>query len=193
MMKFAYKNLGNFSCLFHLNTFPPMYIRSHLLISILALTATVSAIPVVKRGTGAALQVNSDTEFCFYVPSVYGGNIGQYEDDSIPACTDTALTPGSIPFPAGFIQSAHYVSSGSYSQVTGRIDPSMYGLDPSDGGGQMDNLDLPDGTCNGYKHFVNLIEPDAALFCIRCCQDSSDCNLGRSQDGCESIVPGDYS
>jgi hypothetical protein len=57
----------------------------------------------------------------------------------------------------------------------------------------MDNLDLPDGTCNGFKHFVNLIEPDVQLFCIRCCQDSSDCNLGKSQYGCEVIVPGDYS
>ncbi|KAH8549251.1 hypothetical protein BGW37DRAFT_535137 [Umbelopsis sp. PMI_123] len=163
------------------------------LFSVLAIASVVSAIPVAKRGTGAAIQVNSETEFCFYVPSKYGGNIGVYEDDSIPACTDTTLAPGSIEFPAGFIQSAHFQSTGSYSQVTGRIDRTKYGLSASDGGGQMDNLDLPDGTCNGYKHFVNLIEPDAQLYCIRCCQDSSDCNLGRSQYGCEDIVPGDYS
>jgi hypothetical protein len=162
-------------------------------ISVLALASLAAAIPVAKRGTGAAIQVKSATEFCFYVPSVYGGEIGVYEDNSTPACTDTSLAPGSIVFPAGFIKSAHYKSSGSYSQVTGRIDRSKYGLKASDGGGQMDNLDLPSGTCNGYKHFVNLIEPDAQLYCIRCCQNSKDCNLGKSQYGCESVVPGDYS
>jgi hypothetical protein len=98
---------------------------SHILVSVLALIAAVSALPLAKRGTGASIQVLSESEFCFYVPSVYGGNIGVYEDNSTPACTNTSLAPGSLLFAPGFIQSAHYASSGSYSQVTGRIDRSL--------------------------------------------------------------------
>lgn len=55
------------------------------------------------------------------------------------------------------------------------------------------NMDIKDVTCNGYKYFVNLIEPDANVFCIRCCESQSDCNLGISTYGCERVVPGDYS
>jgi hypothetical protein len=172
-------------------SFPQMY--SRLLLSIFALAVAVSGLPVAKRGSGAAIKVQSDSKFCFYLPPHRGGNIADSENNAVPACTDTSLASGSIQFPSGFIQSAHYVSTSGYVQVTGRIDRSKYGLKASDGGGQMDNLDLPKGTCNGYKHFVNLVEPDANVYCIRCCKDSDDCNLGKSQDGCESVVPGNYS
>ncbi|KAG2172677.1 hypothetical protein INT43_000024 [Umbelopsis isabellina] len=166
---------------------------SKLLLSVLALAVAVSSLPIAKRGSGVAIEVKSSSQFCFYLPPHKGGDIAASEDNAIPACTDTSLASGAIQFPTGFIKSAHYVSTSGYVQVTGRIDRTQYGLKASDGGGQMDNLDLPKGTCNGYKHFVNLVEPDADVYCIRCCKDSSDCNLGKSQYGCERVVPGDYS
>lgn len=53
--------------------------------------------------------------------------------------------------------------------------------------------DIDDVTCNGYKYWVNMLEPDVNQYCIRCCKSQSDCNLGLSTYGCERIIPGDYS
>jgi hypothetical protein len=125
------------------------------------------------------------------MPPHPGDDVGGTENDGKPFCTSADL--GGEQFPSGFIQSSHYLDTGSYVQVTGTINAAAYQLSRSDGGGQYDNKDIDGVTCNGYKYFVNLIEPDAQVFCIRCCSDSSDCHLGESEAGCESIVPGDYN
>ncbi|KAI9244098.1 hypothetical protein BY458DRAFT_447952, partial [Sporodiniella umbellata] len=100
---------------------------------------------------------------------------------------------GGYLFPESYILSAHYVSTDSYSQVTGTMNPAAYNMSTTDFGGQYDNRDLPQHTCNGLKYFVNLVEPNGGTFCIRCCNSSEDCNIGISQDGCVKVVPGDYS
>jgi hypothetical protein len=150
------------------------------------------ALPVAnKRAPKYQIQVNSDTAFCSFMPPHNGDDIGGTENDGIPFCTSSSL--GGQTFPSGFIQSAHYTSTSNYQQVTGRIDRTKYSLNASDGGGQYDNKDIGSTTCNGYNYFVNLIEPDANIFCIRCCKNQADCKLGISTQGCVAIVPGDYN
>ncbi|CAO3701035.1 hypothetical protein G6F70_000868 [Rhizopus microsporus] len=162
----------------------------YILFTLLALAViSLQALPLNKRGY--SIQLRSGTEFCSFVPPHAGDDVGGTENDGIPMCTSSSL--GGQQFPAGFIQSAHYLSTSNYVQVTGRIDRTKYNLKSSDGGGQYDNKDISGVTCNGYKYFVNLIEPDANQFCIRCCKNQSDCRLGISTAGCETIVPGNYS
>ncbi|KAG0760393.1 hypothetical protein G6F57_008585 [Rhizopus arrhizus] len=157
--------------------------------ALLALVASIHALPLNKRGY--SIQIQSSSEFCSFMPPHSGDDVGGTEDDGIPMCTSSGL--GGQTFPTGFIKSSHYVKTSSYVQVTGKIDRSKYGLSSSDGGGQYDNKDIDGVTCNGYKYFVNLIEPDANQFCIRCCKNQADCKLNISTKGCESIVPGNYS
>lgn len=170
----------------------------------LALFATVStALPTHKNcaiakpsapsnsTSGYDIQLKSDTAFCSFMPPHPGDNVADTENDGIPFCTNATL--GGQVFPRGFIKTAHFLNTSDYAQVTGTIDRTAYELNPNDGGGQYDNMDIKNVTCNGYKYFVNLIEPDANVFCIRCCEKQSDCNLGISTYGCEKIVPGDYS
>lgn len=158
----------------------------------LAIT-TCHAAPALfsKKRSPVSIQLESDTAFCSFMPPHPGDDVGGTENDGIPFCTNSSL--GGQVFPSGFIKSAHYASTSAYVQVTGTIDRSAYSLKSSDGGGQYDNRDIDGVTCNGYNYFVNLIEPDANVFCIRCCKSQSDCHLGISTHGCEAIVPGDYS
>ncbi|KAI8063209.1 hypothetical protein BC940DRAFT_307822 [Gongronella butleri] len=151
----------------------------------LALVSTVFALPLVRRGY--SIQLVSDSEFCAFMPPSAGDNVGATENDGIPMCTNSSL--GGTEFPQGFILSATYRSTDTYAQVRATIDPAAYGLSRSDGGGQYDHKDISGVTCNGYKYFVNILEPDSGDFCIRCCQDSSDCNVGRSEYGCDAVVP----
>jgi hypothetical protein len=161
------------------------------LIAIVGLfAAACNAMPTSKRA-GYDITLTSDTEFCSFVPPQAGDNVGTTENQAIPKCTDSSL--GNEQFPTGFIKSSHYASTSTYAQVTGTIDRTAYNLNASDGGGQYDNRDISGVTCNGYKYFVNLVEPDTDTFCIRCCESQSDCNLGESTKGCVKIVPGDYS
>ncbi|KAG1146334.1 hypothetical protein G6F37_011393 [Rhizopus arrhizus] len=157
--------------------------------TLLALVVSMHAFPLNKRGY--SIQLQSSSQFCSFMPPHRGDDVGGTEDDGIPMCTSSGL--GGRKFPSGFIKSAHFAKTSNYVQVTGTIDRSKYGLSSSDGGGQYDNKDIDGVTCNGYKYFVNLIEPDANTFCIRCCKSQSDCNIHISTRGCESIVPGNYN
>ncbi|KAG0931726.1 hypothetical protein G6F57_014897 [Rhizopus arrhizus] len=156
--------------------------------TLFALIATLRALPLKKRAY--SIQLESDSDFCSFMPPHAGDDVGGTENDGVPMCTNASL--GGEEFPTGFIQSSHYLSTSSYVQVTGTIDASKYSLSSSDGGGQYDNKDIDGVTCNGYKYFVNLIEPDSSTFCIRCCESQSDCRLGISTKGCQEIVPGNY-
>ncbi|KAI8645803.1 hypothetical protein BD408DRAFT_381462 [Parasitella parasitica] len=149
------------------------------------------AMPFDKRGTGVDIGVNSSSDFCSYLPPHPGQSVSATENDADPFCTVAKKYAGY--FPAGFIQSTHFLRTDRYVQVTGRINHTAYDILTNDGGGQYDNKNLPNGTCNGLKHWVNLIEPDSETFCIRCCHYKADCNIGISTHGCQRIIPGDYS
>ncbi|KAI9280506.1 hypothetical protein BY458DRAFT_470149 [Sporodiniella umbellata] len=153
------------------------------------ITTTSNAFPLKKRGY--SIRVDSGSEFCSFMPPKAGDDVGATENDGIPMCTNSSL--GGQQFPDGFIKSSHYLTTSSYAQVTGAIDRTKYELNQKDGGGQYDNRDISGVTCNGYKYFVNLIEPDSNTFCIRCCKNQSDCRLGISTAGCAAIVPGQYN
>ncbi|KAI7876473.1 uncharacterized protein EV154DRAFT_65744 [Mucor mucedo] len=155
------------------------------------LLVVVQAFPLNKRGTGASISVNSSQDFCSYLPPGPGKSVSATERDATPFCTNS--TTYADAFPPGFIKSAHFLRTPTYVQVTGRINHTVYDILVEDGGGQYDVKNLPQGTCNGLKHWVNLIEPDSEQFCIRCCQIKTDCNIGLSTYGCRRIVPGDYS
>jgi hypothetical protein len=165
-----------------------MFSKSALFVLVAFFVLLAQAIPIVKRAY--SIQIKSGTDFCTFLPPHAGDDVGATEDQGKPFCTSSAL--GGQTFPSGFIKSAHYVSTSKYVQVTGKIDRTKYQLSASDGGGQYDNKDVS-ATCNGYKYFVNMLEPDSNRYCIRCCSSQSDCNLGKSTYGCPSIVPGNYN
>ncbi|KAI8137552.1 hypothetical protein BJV82DRAFT_634808 [Fennellomyces sp. T-0311] len=163
-----------------------------LLLAIAFFVALTQALPLERRVGNINILVKSASQFCSYLPPNPGQPIAEAEGSAVPFCTQVQAS-GTRQFPSGFIVSAHYKSTSTYTQVTGRIDRSKYKLSASDGGGQYDNKNEIGGKCNGWGHWVNLVEPDSNIFCIRCCENSSDCNLGRSEYGCQSVVPGDYS
>ncbi|QRW25280.1 hypothetical protein RhiXN_07229 [Rhizoctonia solani] len=86
-----------------------------------------------------------------------------------------------------------------YVQLTGRINKGFSQLNDNDGGGQYDSSGgaggkgNPQGSvCTGYKHYVQLVEPNDGRACIRCCQDYNDCPLDKDTAGCPAVIPGTY-
>ncbi|KAI9251549.1 hypothetical protein BY458DRAFT_523774 [Sporodiniella umbellata] len=143
-----------------------------------------------SRYNSSNIRLSSDKSFCSFLPGTPGADIATTERQGKPFCTDSSL--GGYTFPEGFIKSAHYVKTENYTQVTGTMNPSVYNMSTKDNGGQYDDRDQNQHTCNGLKYFVNLIEPNGGTFCIRCCVSRADCNIGISQKGCRKIIPGDY-
>ncbi|KAF9566182.1 hypothetical protein EC968_003835 [Mortierella alpina] len=150
--------------------------------------------PQGKAGQ-TAVVLNKD-DFCIFLPPMMGGDIAANEDKAVAFCTKPNLPNAKAQtLPSGFIQSAHFVSNAGkgYVQVTGRMDRSKYGLKANDGGGQYDVKAPVGAVCAGYKSFVQLTEPDAEIYCIRCCKNKGDCPVNKSTHGCKSVLGGDYS
>ncbi|ORY95496.1 hypothetical protein BCR43DRAFT_564378 [Syncephalastrum racemosum] len=142
------------------------------------------------------VKLNSGSSFCFFLPPKPNVYVASTETQGVPYCTKSSVVPGNKVFPSNFISVAHYNKTSKYVQVTGYINPSKAGLMSKDEGGQYDNHgngNPPGAQCEGYKYFVNLVEPADKRFCIRCCHSKVDCNTGRSEYGCLRVVPGDYS
>ncbi|CAG8760795.1 16490_t:CDS:1, partial [Dentiscutata heterogama] len=163
-----------------------------ILIFILVIIASIHAIPLsfnklnIRDADEKTITIESEEEFCGFLPRNEHQGIGASEDDAVAFCTkDTSNAPGARLFPDGFIQSAHFASEDDYVQITGRIDNSIY-VNPNDGGGQYDKNAPSGAVCHGFKHFVNLVEPDSGLYCIRCCKNKKNCPLGKSTEGCEA-------
>jgi hypothetical protein len=157
---------------------------------VLALSATGFSEPTSKTVT-----VESNSRFCLFLPPYPGGGISENEYRSISFCTEPIdAIPYAKIFPKGFIQSAHYRRRESrYVQITGTIDRDAYKLSKHDEGGQNDPNAPPGAKCLGYPYFVQLLEPDEQIFCLRCCKNKSDCPTDRSEDGCRAVISGDYS
>ncbi|KAF9435028.1 hypothetical protein BGZ76_007007 [Entomortierella beljakovae] len=163
--------------------------------AILAVLSLTSAAPA-ERVKGQTAAVISATDFCIFLPPVRGGGIAEHEDDAVAFCTKPIPTaPNAGILPAGFIKTAHFVKNTSkdYVQVTGRIDRRKYGLSSGDGGGQYD-IKAPVGSkCAGYRYYVELVEPDINVYCMRCCKNKKDCPVNKSTYGCKRVLGGDYS
>lgn len=89
-----------------------------------------------KRGTGVDIAVNSNADFCTYLPPHPGQSISATENDADPFCTVAKHYADC--FPSGFIKSAHFYQTNAYVQVTGRINHTVYDILTEDGGGQYD-------------------------------------------------------
>ncbi|KAF9085429.1 hypothetical protein BGX29_000828 [Mortierella sp. GBA35] len=159
--------------------------------------ALVASMAVVSAGvpgqTGALISTD---EYCIFLPPKYGGGIAENEDSAIAFCNKPIATaPKAKILPPGLIKSIHLTrnTAAGWVQITGKIDGSKYGLSAKDGGGQYDIKAPVGASYDGYKHFVELIEPDINRYCLRVCKNKGDCNTGRSTYGCEKVVPGDYS
>lgn len=90
---------------------------------------------------GQISQVVDASNFCVYLPPPDSANrnIADTEWNAQAFCmgnTPKALKANKMP--DGFIQSAHFVVTDKYIQVTGQIDPAKANLNVTDEGGQMD-------------------------------------------------------
>lgn len=162
------------------------------------LSTTITAFVAMAAAASAqqVAQIVDSSNFCIFLPPVGSADVNIADTETYATVRCMGNTPeatGAGTLPSGFILSAHYVSTSAYVQITGQIDPSKAGLNVTDDGGQYD-IKAPDGSsCAGWQYYVNLIEPSGNDYCIRCCNDTTNCNRGISQAGCARIVPGDYS
>lgn len=161
-----------------------------------SIISTISLLSISVNAYGMIAQVVDANDFCVFLPPDDATDriISDSEWNANAFCMgSTPLAKDAGTLPSGFIKSAHYVKTDAYVQVTGQIDYTKANLVGTDDGGQMD-IKAPTGSsCVGWSYYVNLIEPATNTYCIRCCNDSTNCNRGISQDGCAKIIPGDYS
>ncbi|CEP19447.1 hypothetical protein [Parasitella parasitica] len=158
--------------------------------------ATVSLLSSYVNAYGQIAQVVNSKNFCVFLPPNDSTNriIADTEWNAQAFCignTPKATNAGKLD--PDFIQSAHYLKTDQYVQVTGQINPAKANLIATDEGGQMDIKAPKYSSCAGWKFYVNLIEPASNTYCMRCCNDDRTCNRGISEKGCSHIIPGDYS
>ncbi|KAF9198880.1 hypothetical protein BGZ49_000184 [Haplosporangium sp. Z 27] len=176
--------------------------RSFIYTAALAATALLfsssvsEAAPLQRRGYGQTGALISETEYCIFLPPVRGGNIADNEDRAVAFCNvQIPSAPNAGILPHGLIQSVHFVENTAqgWVQITGRLNPSAYGLKKSDEGGQYDMRAPVGASFAGYKAFVQITEPDSGIYCLRACKNKSNCPVNKSEDGCVSVIGGDYS
>ncbi|CAO3590521.1 unnamed protein product [Absidia cylindrospora] len=164
------------------------------------LSTVLATLPMVMtlavQVAGQLSQVVDANNFCLYLPppNSKNRNIADTEWNAQAFCmgnTPKALKANKMP--EGFVQSAHFVATDTYVQVTGQIDPTKANLNVTDEGGQMDVAAPKGSLCAGWKLYVNMIEPTGKTYCMRCCNDKKTCNRGISEKGCAHVIPGDYS
>lgn len=106
-----------------------------------SLLMTAGALLLASQQAQAAnqrAQVVDATNFCTFLPPVDEADreISDTEWNAQAFCmgdTPEAESAGAIP--DGFIQSAHFVATDDYVQITGQIDPTKANLDIKDWGG----------------------------------------------------------
>ncbi|KAK3809310.1 MAG: hypothetical protein J3Q66DRAFT_391630 [Benniella sp.] len=144
--------------------------------------------------TSKTLTIETESSFCLLMPPERGGDIADNLHRSISFCTSgVSSVPDAKRFPDNFIQSSHLrKKTDRYIQVTGRIDRDAYDLDDDDEGGQNDPKHPVGALCRDYPYFVQFIEPNDNIFCLRCCKNKSDCPTDRQYDGCRDVIGGNY-
>ncbi|KAG0329939.1 hypothetical protein BG004_002217 [Podila humilis] len=172
-----------------------------LAVATIALLFLTSSPTCVVQGaalpSGDIIAVTSTDQYCLMLPSKPGQTISDSESSAVSFCNKpVSNAPNARSFPTGFIKSVHFVQNTSkgYVQITGRFDRSKYSLPASDGGGQYDTKAPVGASCEGYSSFVELVEPDEEIYCLRCCKNKTDCPVNKSTYGCKAILGGgDYS
>ncbi|KAF9900208.1 hypothetical protein EC991_007776 [Linnemannia zychae] len=171
-----------------------MMLKTLLASAAIAFVATLSTVSAGIPGQTGAL-ISAD-EYCIFLPPKYGGGISENEDSAIAFCNKAIPSaPKAKILPAGFIKSVHLTrnTQKQWVQITGKIDRTKYGLSSKDGGGQYDIKAPPGASYADYKYFVELVEPDINIYCLRVCKNKADCPVNKSTYGCEKVLGGDYS
>ncbi|KAJ1305981.1 hypothetical protein OPQ81_010696 [Rhizoctonia solani] len=175
---------------------------------LLAFTAVGLASPLQPRAApDNTVLIRSETDYCMVMPRRAGATVGESETPGGMQvfCSPSARSdPSQGELPGDFWRSVtlargNGTSGQPYVQLTGCINLFPQ-LNPSDGGGQYDSSGgdrgrgNPEGSvCEGYNHYVQLLEPSANRACIRCCQDTNDCPLTMDTSGCAAVIPGNYA
>ncbi|KAG0199725.1 hypothetical protein BGX28_007034 [Mortierella sp. GBA30] len=122
---------------------------------------------------------------CLILPPP-GKLIGDTEQDGHVQCTDGK--PKLLP--SKFFVTKNFKVTKDYVQAWGFMNDASVGLLKNDGGGQYDtHKDSGTNVAPGYPVFVELLEPDTGRWCIRFCHAKGpNCNLGKSQYGCEGAL-----
>ncbi|KDN48493.1 hypothetical protein K437DRAFT_255464 [Tilletiaria anomala UBC 951] len=172
---------------------------------VLSAIGSVSAGLAPRAAADNTVHVTSAKDLCLILPRSKHTNIGDSEHPGgmRSFCNKPYGNQGQLP--SNFWTEAHFSSKNGRSgkrqvQVTGCINPrSSSQLNANDGGGQYDSSGgvggrgNPEGSvCTGYKHYVEIVEPDARRACIRCCDSMSDCDVSRDTAGCPTVIPGNY-
>ncbi|SCV73518.1 BQ2448_7444 [Microbotryum intermedium] len=177
---------------------------------LIGLIALVLASPTLVAGQANSqssmsrtLQVNSLNDFCLFAPPTTGVTIGDSEAYEVAYCT--APNRGTRSIPAGTIQSAHFLETPHYTQITGTGDFTKINVQRGDEGGELD----PHGaTGKGnpvgavvYSGGTEIYEWHEFIsdteFCIRVCKPSVPdawlwCQHIYDLQGCEWNDPGQY-
>lgn len=172
--------------------FSKSFFAAAVLATVLSVASAGSPHTQAVKGQVGAIQ--NEKDFCLFLPPMKGGDIAANEDRAVAFCTTAKVAPPKAGIlPKGFIKSAHLVKTNNYIQITGRIDRTKYSLKRTDGGGQYDMKAPVGARCQGYNYFVELIEPDTNIYCIRCCKNKLDCPVNKSTYGCKKVLGGNYA
>ncbi|KAG0379703.1 hypothetical protein BGX24_012063 [Mortierella sp. AD032] len=162
--------------------------------TIIALVATLSTVSAAIPGKTGALI--STTRYCIFLPPRFGDEVAATLHRARVYCNrHIPSAPGARILPTGFIKSVHLTrnTAAGWVQITGRIDRRKYGLKSSDDGGQYD-IEHPDGASYaGYRYFVEFVEPNENIYCLRVCKHKRHCPTDRPTRGCKEVLGGDYS
>ncbi|KAH7334664.1 hypothetical protein B0J17DRAFT_770245 [Rhizoctonia solani] len=174
---------------------------------LLTLSATLAlASPLEPRAApDNTVLIESTSKYCMIMPRQPHTNIGDSESEGRMRsyCSTSAKTSDSQgKLPNNFWKKVTYKKGrgkGDWVQLTGCINKGFSQLNDNDGGGQYDSSGGAGGAgnprgskCQGYNHYVEIVEPDVGRACIRCCRQYSDCPLDKDTAGCPAVVPGTY-
>ncbi|ELU36772.1 hypothetical protein AG1IA_09202 [Rhizoctonia solani AG-1 IA] len=170
-------------------------------VALLACSALGFASPLQRRAApDNTVLIRSESDYCLILPRIAGATVGESETPGgmQAFCSPSAYTdPSQGQLPGNFWRSVTLErGSGGSGQQYVQCKSSYHGRD---GGGQYDSSGgdggrgNPEGSvCEGYNHYVELLEPGSGRACIRCCQDTNDCPLSMDTSGCPAVIPGNY-
>ncbi len=146
------------------------------------LPPAASSLPAPSlSGMGRQAHIRSANDFCLYLPpDPTTQNLVEAEADAVAYCINAVN--GTRPMPDGFLQSAVYLQTPNYVQVTGTFDPLVMNINPADCGGEYDShgaagIGNPAGAFidNGSKDWFQFLgscdygQGVASAFVIRSC------------------------
>ncbi|KAK3815456.1 MAG: hypothetical protein J3Q66DRAFT_402419 [Benniella sp.] len=155
----------------------------------------LALVSVASAQTTKRVVIEPDERFCLLLPRNWGSDIASHLHNSVSYCTSvTSVVRNARKFDPGFIRTVRYTEGPNlnYTQVTGQFNRDKFGLSASDHGGQADPAHPRGAQCVGFKYFVQFVEPNEEIYCLRCCHYRRDCPTNMSGAGCRVVMPGYY-